>query len=76
MKKLILFVLTALLSVTVFAQERSPSPAGAKVNIISPKSGATVSNPVQVKFGIKGMTLAPAGTKADNAGHHHLLIDT
>jgi hypothetical protein len=54
----------------------TPSPAGAKVFIISPKNGATVSNPVTVKFGIKGMTLAPAGTAAANTGHHHLLIDT
>jgi len=66
-------VLTA--SVTV-AQERTPSPPGAKVFIISPKNGATVTNPVTVKFGIKGMTLAPAGTKQENSGHHHLLIDT
>ena len=64
-------------SVTVAqAQERTPSPSGAKVFIISPKNGATVTSPVTVKFGIKGMTLAPAGTKQDNTGHHHLLIDT
>ena len=60
----------------VQAQERTPSPKGAKVFIISPKNGETVSSPVTVKFGIKGMTLAPAGTKTENTGHHHLLIDT
>jgi hypothetical protein len=58
------------------AQERTPSPRGAKVFIISPKNGEKVSSPVTVKFGIKGMTLAPAGTKDANTGHHHLLIDT
>ena len=58
------------------AQDRTPSPPGAKVFIISPKNGATVSSPVTVKFGIKGMTLAPAGSKDPNTGHHHLLIDT
>ena len=58
------------------AQERTPSPKGAKVFIISPKNGAKVTSPVTVKFGIKGMTLAPAGTKLENSGHHHLLIDT
>lgn len=58
------------------AQERTPSPQGAKVFIISPKNGETVASPVMVKFGIKGMTLAPAGTKLENSGHHHLLIDT
>ena len=58
------------------AQDRTPSPAGAKVFIISPKNGATVASPVTVKFGVKGMAVVPAGTKQDNSGHHHLLIDT
>jgi hypothetical protein len=58
------------------AQERTPSPPGAEVYIISPKNGATVSNPVRVQFGLKGMGIAPAGIKVDNTGHHHLLIDT
>jgi hypothetical protein len=58
------------------AQDRTPSPAGAKVFIISPKNGAKVTSPVTVKFGVKGMTVVPAGTKQDNSGHHHLLIDT
>jgi hypothetical protein len=58
------------------AQDRTPSPAGAKVFIISPKDGATVTSPVTVKFGVKGMEVVPAGTKQDNSGHHHLLIDT
>ena len=25
---------------------------------------------------LEGMTIAPAGTQADNSGHHHLLVDT
>ncbi|MGH8208167.1 MAG: DUF4399 domain-containing protein [Steroidobacteraceae bacterium] len=73
-----IFVIAALvLAATVAgAQERTPSPAGAKVFIVSPKNGAKVKSPVVVKFGIKDMTLAPAGTKLENSGHHHLLIDT
>lgn len=64
-------------SITVVqAQDRTPSPHGAKVFFVGLKDGATVSNPVTVKFGIKGMTLAPAGTATPNSGHHHLLIDT
>jgi hypothetical protein len=59
-----------------FAQERTPSPPGAEVYIISPKNGAIVHNPVLVQFGLKGMGVAPAGMKFDNTGHHHLLIDT
>src|SRR5580700_4749273 len=59
-----------------FAQERTPSPAGAEVYIIAPKDGARVHSPVLVQFGLKGMGIAPAGIKFDNTGHHHLLIDT
>ena len=56
--------------------ERTASPTGAEVYIISPKDGATVHNPVIVQFGLKGMGVAPAGVKFENTGHHHLLIDT
>ena len=64
------------LPLAALAQERTPAPAGAEVYIISPKDGAKVSNPVVVQFGLKGMGIAPAGMKAENSGHHHLLIDT
>src|SRR5579864_4366656 len=76
MRTLIITVLLAATAV-VCAQERSPSPAGAEVYIISPKNGATVhADKVLVQFGLKGMGIAPAGIKFDNTGHHHLLIDT
>jgi len=58
------------------AADRTPSPAGAEVYIVSPKDGAKVKGPVTVVFGLKGMGIAPAGVKFDNSGHHHLLIDT
>lgn len=64
------------LGALALAQERTASPAGAEVYIISPKDGAIVHNPVRVQFGLKGMGIAPAGMKFDNTGHHHLLIDT
>ena len=54
----------------------TPSPAGAEVYFISPQDGATVSSPVTVRFGLKGMGVAPAGVEKENTGHHHLLIDT
>ena len=66
----------ALVATAVYAQERTPSPAGAEAYIISPKNGATVKSPVTVVFGLKGMGIAPAGVKFENTGHHHLLIDT
>ncbi len=51
------------------------APAGAKVYIISPKDGDTVSGPVKVQFGLSGAGIAPAGTQVEGTGHHHLLID-
>jgi hypothetical protein len=54
---------------------RTKAPAGAKVYIISPKNGDTVSSPFTVQFGLKGMGVAPAGVTQANTGHHHLLID-
>jgi hypothetical protein len=53
----------------------TPSPDGAQVYIISPADGETVSSPVAVRFGLKGMGVAPAGIDKPNTGHHHLLID-
>ncbi len=45
--------------------------------IVLPADGATVKNPVTVVFGLHNpWGVAPAGTKLDNTGHHHLLIDT
>jgi len=43
--------------------------------IISPMSGAQVSSPFQVKFGIKHFKISPAGENIHKAGHYHLLID-
>ena len=54
---------------------KTKSVDGAKVYIISPKDGETVSSPVTVLFGLKGMGIAPAGVNQANTGHHHLLVD-
>ena len=72
----LLIAALGLAATAVWAQERTPSPAGAEVYIISPKDGATVKSPVIVEFGLKGMGIAPAGIKFDNTGHHHLLVDS
>jgi hypothetical protein len=55
---------------------RTPSPPGAEAYFISPKDGETASGPVTVKFGLKGMGVAPAGVAFENTGHHHLIIDS
>jgi hypothetical protein len=47
----------------------------AKVYIISPANGASVTSPVTIKFGLSGMGVAPAGVEQANTGHHHLLIN-
>ena len=69
-------IVLAASATVALAQERTPSPGGAEVYIISPKNGATVKSPVVVQFGLKGMGIAPAGVKFENTGHHHLLIDS
>ena len=76
MNRLILAMGIALISATALAQERAPPAANAEVYIIAPQNGATVHGPVTVRFGLKGMGIAPAGVKFDNTGHHHLLVDT
>jgi hypothetical protein len=76
MPRLLLVFALSLLATLAVAQDRSAAPAGAEVYIISPQNGATVTGPVTVRFGLKGMGVAPAGVKFDNTGHHHLLIDT
>lgn len=62
------------LSGQTFAGE-TPAPEGAAVYFINLKDGDTVSNPVVIQFGLKGMGVAPAGTEKEKTGHHHLLID-
>jgi hypothetical protein len=64
------------LAAAALAQDRPAAPAGAEVYFIAPRNGAVIQGPVTVKFGLKGMGIAPAGIKFDNTGHHHLLVDT
>jgi hypothetical protein len=75
MKRLLIVMAAGLMATSAMA-DRTPATAGAEVYIISPANGAKVHGPVTVKFGLKGMGIAPAGVKFDNTGHHHLLIDT
>lgn len=55
---------------------RVPSSPEASAYLISPADGATVSNPIVVRFGLHGMGVAPAGVDKPGTGHHHLLIDS
>ncbi|MGD0503148.1 MAG: DUF4399 domain-containing protein [Steroidobacteraceae bacterium] len=76
MNRVLLAFGASVLAAAAFSQDRQPAPAGVEVYFIAPRNGATVTSPVTVKFGLKGMGVAPAGVKFDNTGHHHLLIDT
>jgi hypothetical protein len=76
MKRLYLALGIALAATFAVAQERAAPAPDAEVYIIAPQNGATVHGPVTVRFGLKGMGVAPAGVKFDNTGHHHLLVDT
>ena len=70
-------VLSGLLTSAVAADklENRKSPKVAKAYIISPKDGKTVGKKFTVRFGLKGMGIAPAAIDKENTGHHHLLID-
>lgn len=70
-------ILVVMMAVAASAQDaRTPAPDGAEVYFIEPKDGTTVSGPVRVVFGLRGMGVAPAGIAAPKTGHHHLLVDT
>jgi hypothetical protein len=53
----------------------TPAPDGAELYIITPANGEQISGPVTVRFGLRGMGIAPAGIDREKTGHHHLLID-
>ena len=54
---------------------KTMAPQGAMAYIISPQDGAVVGETFTVKFGLKGMGVAPAGVDKAKTGHHHLLVD-
>ena len=76
MKRFFLPMALCFVAVLGVAEERSPSAPNAEVYIIAPLDGAKVHGSVTVRFGLRGMGIAPAGVKFDNTGHHHLLVDT
>lgn len=71
-----MLTMALLLAGPALASDRTPAPPGAAVYFITPSDGAALTGPVTVRFGLKGMGVAPAGVDKPNTGHHHLLIDT
>ncbi|WP_426689240.1 DUF4399 domain-containing protein [Rhodanobacter ginsengiterrae] len=80
MKRILLALALTGLTGTIMAADatglpRTQAPADAEVYIISPVDGAGVGREVTVRFGLKGMGVAPAGVGKEHTGHHHLLVD-
>jgi hypothetical protein len=78
---LLTFVVLSAVGTAAYGQDKpqggpTPSAAGAAVYFVDLKDGATVTPQFTVHFGLRGMGVAPAGSDRENAGHHHLLIDT
>ncbi len=70
--KLSTLVITVMLStLPIFTS----ADEGTAVYFISPQDGAVVSGEFTIRFGLRGMGVAPAGVDQAGTGHHHLLID-
>lgn len=52
------------------------TPPAPHVNFTEPQNGATVSNPVKLKWAAQNFRVEPAGTVNAGAGHLHVMIDT
>ena len=76
MNRLLVALCFTLFAALGVAQEHAVPAPNSEVYFIAPQDGATVHGPVTVRFGLKGMGIAPAGVKFDNTGHHHLIVDT
>ncbi|NVO56164.1 DUF4399 domain-containing protein [Rhodobacteraceae bacterium B1Z28] len=75
MKAIIAVAALCLSATFAQAQGETPSNPDAQVYFVNLADGDSVQSPVTVVFGLSGMGVAPAGTEAENTGHHHLLID-
>lgn len=66
---------TALLMLTACAMPGKMAEPAQSVSLLEPANGATVPTTFKVRFGVKGMAVAPAGEIVANSGHNHLLIN-
>lgn len=64
----------ACLALGLLAGCATPVPAQS-VSLLEPVDGATVGTAFKVRFGVKGMAVAPAGEIIKDSGHNHLLIN-
>jgi hypothetical protein len=75
MKRALLVGITLLGMLLAGCAAMTPAPSKS-VFFVAPADGATVTSPFKVVFGVKGMTVDPAGEIKPDSGHHHLLINT
>ena len=71
MKPTILLIAAMLLTLPAFAT----AGEDASLYFITPQDGDVVSGEFTIKFGLRGMGVAPAGFDMPGTGHHHLLVD-
>lgn len=64
----------AVLTLSLLAACATMAPAPS-VALLEPANGATVGTTFKVRFGVKGMAVAPAGAIVADSGHNHLLIN-
>jgi hypothetical protein len=74
MKKI--FVLTAIpIFLTTFIAACA-MPAQPNVHFTEPQNGATISNPVKLKWAAQNFRVEPAGAVNAGAGHLHVMVNT
>jgi len=57
------------------AGAQAAPPPKITVQILAPRSGATVSGPVVIKLRATGVRITPATVEAPGTAHHHLFVD-
>lgn len=71
----VLILIAAGLSVADAEIPRSSRPDNVQLYFVTPSDGDTLKSPVVIRFGLKGMGVAPAGVEKAGTGHHHLIVD-
>jgi Domain of unknown function (DUF4399) len=66
---------SAVLAATLVGCASAPSAPAQQVSLLEPANNAVVGTTFKVRFGVKGLQVAPAGDIVPNSGHHHLLIN-
>ncbi len=58
-----------------WAGGETPANPDAEVYFVNLSDGETVTSPVTILFGLRGLGVAPAGTEKEMTGHHHLFVN-